>query len=181
MFAAPSWPLVYWNGLPMISLLATIYLQHACQKDSIKTKSHQVTPINNSPGSSHGGSVEANPTSIHEDAGSSPGPTQCVKDPALLWLWCRPAATAPIQPLAWEPPNAPLDSRMTLSNTQLLQQSTKPFLICPLGHNFSNHLYHFPFIHSTPATQAPLYLKHTKHLPALGILHSQFSQPEIIT
>jgi len=27
-------------------------------------------------------------------------------DPALLWLWCRPAATAPIRPLAWEPPNA---------------------------------------------------------------------------
>ena len=25
-------------------------------------------------------------------------------DPALLWLWCRPAATAPIIPLAWEPP-----------------------------------------------------------------------------
>ena len=21
----------------------------------------------------------------------------------MLWLWCRPAATAPIQPLAWEP------------------------------------------------------------------------------
>ena len=27
-------------------------------------------------------------------------------DPALLWLWCRPAATAPIRPLAWEPPYA---------------------------------------------------------------------------
>ena len=25
-------------------------------------------------------------------------------DPALLWLWCRPAATAPIWPLGWEPP-----------------------------------------------------------------------------
>ena len=25
-------------------------------------------------------------------------------DPALLWLWCRPSATAPIGPLAWEPP-----------------------------------------------------------------------------
>ena len=25
-------------------------------------------------------------------------------DPALLWLWYRPAATAVIQPLAWEPP-----------------------------------------------------------------------------
>ena len=23
-------------------------------------------------------------------------------DPTLLWLWCRLAATAPIQPLAWE-------------------------------------------------------------------------------
>ena len=25
-------------------------------------------------------------------------------DPKLLWLWQRPAATAPIGPLAWEPP-----------------------------------------------------------------------------
>ena len=24
----------------------------------------------------------------------------------LLWLWCRPVATAPIRPLAWEPPYA---------------------------------------------------------------------------
>ena len=24
----------------------------------------------------------------------------------LLWLWCRPAATPPIQPLGWEPPYA---------------------------------------------------------------------------
>ena len=27
-------------------------------------------------------------------------------DAALLWLWHRLAATAPIQPLAWEPPYA---------------------------------------------------------------------------
>ena len=25
---------------------------------------------------------------------------------ALLWLWCRPAAVAPIHPLAWELPYA---------------------------------------------------------------------------
>ena len=31
---------------------------------------------------------------------------RCGSDPALLWLWCRPVATAPIQPLAWEPPYA---------------------------------------------------------------------------
>ena len=52
-----------------------------------------------------------------------PGLTQGVKDPALpwamvyvvrrcgldlmlLWLWCRPAATAQIQSLAWEHPHA---------------------------------------------------------------------------
>uniref|UniRef100_A0A8C3VJN5 Interleukin-18-binding protein n=1 Tax=Catagonus wagneri TaxID=51154 RepID=A0A8C3VJN5_9CETA len=29
---------------------------------------------------------------------------RCGSDPALLWLWCRPAAAAPIGPLAREPP-----------------------------------------------------------------------------
>ena len=31
---------------------------------------------------------------------------RCGLDLALLWLWCRLAATAPIQPLAWELPYA---------------------------------------------------------------------------
>ena len=31
---------------------------------------------------------------------------RCGSDPTLLWLWCRPAAAAPIGPLAWEPPYA---------------------------------------------------------------------------
>ena len=66
-----------------------------------------------------------NPTSIHEVAGSIPGLIQRVRDLALssiamscgvgdrhgsdlalLWLWCRSAATALIRPLAWEPPYA---------------------------------------------------------------------------
>ena len=63
-----------------------------------------------------------NPTRNHEVAGSVPALAQCVKrsdvavncgvgcrrssDPTLLWLWCRLVATAPIGPLAWEPPCA---------------------------------------------------------------------------
>ena len=31
---------------------------------------------------------------------------RCGSDLALLWLWLRPAAVAPISPLAWEPPHA---------------------------------------------------------------------------
>ena len=52
------------------------------------------------------GSAITNVTSSHEDVGSTPGLTQWVKDPAMLWLWCRLAAIALTELLAWELPYA---------------------------------------------------------------------------
>ena len=68
------------------------------------------------------GSAVMNLPRIHEDAGPIPGPPvselrirvamSCgvgrrrSSDLAWLWLSRRPAAEAPIQPLAWEPPYA---------------------------------------------------------------------------
>ena len=73
-------------------------------------------------GSSRCGTIEMNPTRNHEVVGLIPGLAQwvkgsglapsrpvvcrCVSDLALLGLWCRPAAVAPIRLLAWEPPYA---------------------------------------------------------------------------
>ena len=45
-------------------------------------------------------------------------------DPTLLHLWCRPGATAPIGPLAWEPPYA----------TDTAPPQKKIFLIVKLMH-----------------------------------------------
>ena len=44
--------------------------------------------------------------SVCKDVGSVPGLSQWVKDLTLPWLWHRPAAAAPIWPLAWELPYA---------------------------------------------------------------------------
>ena len=46
-------------------------------------------------------------------------------DPELLWLWRRPAAAAPIRPLAWEPPYA-MAAAQEMAKRQKKKKKKKP-------------------------------------------------------
>ena len=110
---------------------------HANQSTSYTTLPKEKSKT--TPGNSHCGLVVTNPTGIHEDAGSTPGLAYRVEDQhccelrcrsqtrlTLLWLWCRPAATVPFQPLAWELPYA---VGMTLERQKPNRQTNKHMII----------------------------------------------------
>ena len=46
---------------------------------------------------------------------------KCSSDPVLLWPWCRPGATAPIRPLAWEAPYV-AEAALEMAKRQQQQQ-----------------------------------------------------------
>ena len=78
------------------------------------------------------GNVVMNPTSIPEDVVPTLAllsglriwhcPKLWYRSQMLLWLWCRPAAAAPIQPLTWELPYA---SDVALKNKQTNKQTKR--------------------------------------------------------
>ena len=72
------------------------------------------------------------PTRNHGVAGLIPGLAQWVEDSVLLWLWCRPAATAPIRSLAWEPSyavGAALKKKRQKKNIYILMRQSILFSI----------------------------------------------------
>ena len=66
------------------------------------TRNHEVT--SSVPGLAHwvkGSGVKGSGIAVSYGVGCRRG-----SDPTWLWLWCRPVASAPTEPLAWEPPYA---------------------------------------------------------------------------
>ena len=62
---------------------------------------------------------------------------RCGLDLALLWLWCRPAATALIRPLAWKPPyatGAALKREKEKKKKEKQQKQQQTFIFYNLGH-----------------------------------------------
>jgi len=54
-------------------------------------------------------------------------------DPVLLWLWCRPLATAPIRPLAWELPYAASEALKSKKKKKEAAQPDSPARVLSAG------------------------------------------------
>ena len=79
---------------------------------------------------------------------------RCGLDPALLWLWHRPAVAAPIRPLAWELPYATgvaLKSTQKKPHTHKMNNFTQQQPLCLLQF----------IMHRLPADSPQAGLKHT--------------------
>ena len=54
---------------------------------------------------------------------------RCGSDPALLWLWRGPVATAPIRPLAWDPPYATGESPKKTKKQNIKIKSRRRYML----------------------------------------------------
>ena len=58
-----------------------------------------------------------------------------------LWLWCRPAAVAPIWPLAWEPPYA-LEAALEKAKKKKKKKKIQKIQVSGLEVELGKHVYH---------------------------------------
>ena len=121
-----SWTLYFCHFMPSVSVLPpSLSFNNHCDIGPTQITQDNLPISRSLTWSFHCGWAVMNPTTIHENVGSIPGPAQWVKFPASPWsatavssgadiaqIWhccgCGewPAAAAPIRPLAWELPYA---------------------------------------------------------------------------
>ena len=70
-------------------------------------------------------------------------------DPTLLWLWRRPVPTAPIRPLAWEPPYAVGAPQEMAKRPKKKKRTGKCCTTNPTPHGNSLNFFFFFFL-ATP-------------------------------
>ena len=73
---------------------------------------------------------------------------RCGSDLALLWLWCRPVATAPIQLLAWEPPHAAGAAPQKQKTNKQNQPTKQKMQLATKGHNSFIGFHHWESLES---------------------------------
>ena len=87
---------------------------------------------------------------------------KCSSDPALLWLWSRPAAVAPVGRQAWEPPCAKGAALRSKKIKKIKIKIKKQFgwawielIHQPDGPTSNIYHYHFCIISSTASLKLP--------------------------
>ena len=77
-------------------------------------------------------------------------------DPVLLWLWRRPAATALIRPLAWEPPHAAGAAQEMAKKTK--KQNKKKAIVLKIKNKYQLPDFNAIFIFSLTKIQSECYI-----------------------
>ena len=90
-----------------LNALRCILIRGSFERQTQKKRHTKENVTGSIPGLSRGLRIQRWPVGLGSSIAVSCGVgCRLVLDPALLWLWCRLAAAAPIGTLAWEPPYA---------------------------------------------------------------------------
>ena len=99
-------------------------------------------------------------------------------DPAWLRLWCRPAAAAPIPPLAWEPPYATGAALKSKINTHIQTLSYNSSIYCGTRH-VSNESKHLLFFLSHEKTKGELRLIYQSIFQDFTLIKNDLGVPAV--
>ena len=96
-------------------------------------------------------------------------------DPVLQWLWCRPVATAPTGPLAWDPPHATKRQKKRKSRQKMSKGAEDPNNALNQPGLIDSHRKLHPTKAEIPVTSPRLTKRNLNILKRNRVLQSTFS------